>query len=561
MSGEAAPAFAASPGDDRTRLPPASGPRRWLEPVVARLRDPNPILLRELRATFRTARFIRFLYLLTGVVVVVVEGGGASLAIAEVAPAEIGSALFQVFFTLLLGTLCVVAAPYASTAFTSEHEAGTYEALVLTNMSAWRITWGKFLAAYASILLVVVAVAPVASIAFLFGGVSPIAVVLAFLWTAGILAVAVAFGLALSARLSSTRIAIVLSSFLWLHASATLFFSFSALGFAAQELWGVASDGPFWVASALAARIDDPTLWLTLAIAPAILIGAATWYLLASTVAGVRHPGEDRSTPLKVWALVCVPLTTGVMSIPMGIADTTGDTMRAGAIMNAIGLCFAVLVGASFANEPPLPPRTPPRSPIVRALWTLVGPGAAGTTRFAMAAAMVPTLGASLVTLLIHHARASAPLGDDDIGVLVSGLGSAVVASAYTAFAMAARLVTRSAIAARSLALLAFAMISMTLVVLGVASHDVSTARDLAAFFLGVSPFGPVMLGIERTSPPTGEPGLLTPALVTIVLHGLGALACWTLVEGLSLRALGAARRRREAAAPAPEPAAGASTP
>ena len=62
----------------------------WRERARAALRrpfdDPNPILLKELRATFRTALFIRFLYLLTGFVGLFVLTWGAFLASGEMPP-------------------------------------------------------------------------------------------------------------------------------------------------------------------------------------------------------------------------------------------------------------------------------------------------------------------------------------------------------------------------------------------------------------------------------------------------------------------------------------------
>ena len=61
---------------------PASGGRPPFRARIAEwLRkpfdDPNPILLKELRATFRTALFIRFLYLTAGLVALLVLTWGA----------------------------------------------------------------------------------------------------------------------------------------------------------------------------------------------------------------------------------------------------------------------------------------------------------------------------------------------------------------------------------------------------------------------------------------------------------------------------------------------------
>ncbi|MDH5492151.1 MAG: hypothetical protein OEY14_09370, partial [Myxococcales bacterium] len=54
------------------------------------LEDPNPILLKELRSIFRTKLFIRFLYLSTGMLALIVLAGGATIATGPVAPADVG---------------------------------------------------------------------------------------------------------------------------------------------------------------------------------------------------------------------------------------------------------------------------------------------------------------------------------------------------------------------------------------------------------------------------------------------------------------------------------------
>ena len=150
------------------------------ERIGAAFADPNPILVKELRATFRTALFVRFLYLCTGLVALLVLGVGAAIASGEVPPAEVGQVVFQLFMGAALLVLSLVAPGYASACVTSEREQQTWESLELSGMSPWRIVLGKFAAWYASIALVLVALSPVVGIAFLFGGVSPWQVLVGF---------------------------------------------------------------------------------------------------------------------------------------------------------------------------------------------------------------------------------------------------------------------------------------------------------------------------------------------------------------------------------------------
>ena len=184
------------PPDLRTRIKDAA---------LALVRDPNPILLKELRATLRTPLFVRFLYLCTGLVAIVVLMGSATFSGTNTAPAEVGRAIFHLFFGTLALVLVFAAPSQAASAFTLEKETKTWESLLLSGMSPTRIVLGKFFAVYGSILLVVIAVAPVIGVGFLFGGVSPLAVLVGFGWLLGALAVAVSFGIAVSVRMESTR--------------------------------------------------------------------------------------------------------------------------------------------------------------------------------------------------------------------------------------------------------------------------------------------------------------------------------------------------------------------
>ena len=53
---------------------------RLLAKLSLWLEDPNPILLKELRATFRTALFARFLYISVGLTSLFVLSAGAIMA-------------------------------------------------------------------------------------------------------------------------------------------------------------------------------------------------------------------------------------------------------------------------------------------------------------------------------------------------------------------------------------------------------------------------------------------------------------------------------------------------
>ena len=244
--------------------------------------DPNPILVKELRGTFRTALFVRFLYLSTGVIALLVLAIGALGVSDDVPPATVGRVLFQIFLGAGLFVITIVAPGYASAAITAEREQETWESLELSGMSAWRIVWGKLAACYASIALVLVALSPIVGIAFLFGGVSPGEVLVGFASLMVALVPAVAFGIAISARLRSTRIAVVLATVSFAPLVVMGLSLMIVLGEKAALEWGIGTDGPFFYTEAFVTRLGEIDTWLLLVGLPIYALGMPSWFLVAS---------------------------------------------------------------------------------------------------------------------------------------------------------------------------------------------------------------------------------------------------------------------------------------
>lgn len=519
-----APAAASTSSGSSTPKKPGRF-RRYLD-------DPNPILLKELRSVFRTPLFIRFLYLCTaGVAVLVMMVGG--VASSEMPPAEAGQVVFHLFFGVALAVLCLVAPAYSATSLTSEREQGTYESLILSGMDPAKIVQGKFLASFAMFTLVLVALSPVVGIAFLFGGVSPLEVVFAFIGLEMVLACAVAFGLVLSARLRSTRIAILLAAMLFVPASMFSVGVMSAFGQVAQRAWSLNMNGPFWFTEALANRFFELDTFLLVGVLPIFLTAMFVWLCLASAIAGVRPPAEDRSTPFKLWASVAMIgqaiIVGGIMYlIPASDASEAGAAFQIG--MGGTAFFIALL----FANEPPLAPRIwelrqQERGPIGK-IWGVVGPGAAPTLR---AAAAIIVLGAMLGTLATLTGTVWGSAGTfvaDDywLGVVLIGIGNAVVCLFALAFAMWLRVILRSGVAARTLTLVVFMALTILplLGVVIVATRGFS-GSDVPALML-ISPIAHMLVGVNFIDKMGRGAGQL---VVPLVFYGLGALAFWALVE------------------------------
>jgi ABC-type transport system involved in multi-copper enzyme maturation permease subunit len=432
--------------------------RGWVDSVSRRWRDPNPILLKELRTVFRSNLFVRFLYLSTALVAFVVLGLGALVASGGTPPASVGNFVFQAFFTVSLIVIGLAAPAYSAAALTSEKETGTYESLLLTGMAPSRIVWGKFLAAATSFALVLVAFAPVVGIAFLFGGISPWNVIVAYVGILFVLAVAVALGVALSAHLRSTRIAVLLALAVLVP---VLFFGsmlFGALGAVIQSNWGGRGIGLFWFAEMLPARVDEPKVLFSLVGVPLYVVSVTTWFLLAAAVNGVRPSTDDRSRPFKMWASVSM---LGWVAVVVGATALFGakDVGTAGVVFamcsGFVWLFYALL----FANEPLLPRRRVAQrieaAPALRrALSRAFGPGLLPTLRFAVLLLVSgPALLAGAVSAVRHigfpavdHARYDAAL---------AGLtaGHVAVALALASFALWLRSRFGTGLAARLIAL------------------------------------------------------------------------------------------------------------
>ena len=516
----------------------------WFERLV---RDPNPILVKELRATFRAKLFIRFLYLSTGLVGIVVLSVGAAVATGPLPPAEVGQIVFQMFFGTALFVIWLVGPAYASTVITAEHETRTYDSLILSGMEPSRIVHGKFLAAFGSMFLVLVAQAPVVGTAFLFGGVSPSFVVVGYAFLVLSLAVAIAFGVAISARLKSTRlailVAILMSMFVFVPAifSAGGFLTF--LGEEAKSHWGTAMSGPFWFMEALPSRFFELDTFGTLFVLPIYLFTMPVWFLLASAVAAVRPAAEDRSTPFKVWSIVSSVGLVAMIALMVPIFTDGQAAGGFGLVMNMLGGFVLVFYALLFMNEPPLPPRLAEqrerRAPM-RALFVVFGPGAAPTVRFATLLLVGTSVAMAMASIGSRHLFFGS-YGENwrwDLPVLVVAVAHAAIAVFLLTFGAWLRTTLRSGIAARVLAIAAFVAMCILpfLFALIIDPDSFDRIDDRVPLPVHLSPVQPSIVGVQLADREIGAVEGLQ-VLIPTVLYGVLAFFFWTLIE-LRVRAV-----------------------
>ncbi|MGE0788973.1 MAG: ABC transporter permease [Sandaracinaceae bacterium] len=499
--------------------------------------DPNPILVKELRAIFRTDLFVRFLYLSTGIVALIVLGIGAAVAAGNESPATVGQVVFHLFFGVTLFVITLIAPGAAAASITSEREQHTWESLVLSGMSAERIVAGKFVASYASTGLVVVAMSPIVGIAFLFGGISPVQVFVGLLSMLIALAPAIAFGVAISAHLSSTRLAIAAATIVYFPIAVIYTSTMSGFGSVAHRAWGLSFEGPFFYADAFATRAGEWDTWVLIGGGALYFFGMPVWFLLASAVAGVRPPAEDRSSALKVWAVAMSVTTVLTAAVICAVQPGLSDSASSGQfVIGATGilLAFYALV---FSNEPPLPPG-PYRLAMAKAssprrAFAALGPGAGTTLRFTTLAIVLTSLAVAGATIGARHLLF--PSGNHlrhDVAALVAAGGVAAVGVFAAALGSWFRLSLRHGLAARVLTtaiLFAFAILPFMLVLV-VDTYALDAMPRRIPGLLQPSIVYPFLLATHIVE--TGAVQDAWRVVIPIALYGLPALGLWLLIEG-----------------------------
>jgi ABC-2 type transport system permease protein len=145
----------------------------------------NPMVLKELRGRMRGARaFIVltiYLALMSGFVTLVYLLVSESLAYGGPSQGgEIGRVLFRSIVGVELFLVTFIAPAFAAGSISGERERQTYDLLRTTLLPARSLVGGKLFATLSYIFLLLLAAIPLQSIAFLFGGVAEIEVILSF---------------------------------------------------------------------------------------------------------------------------------------------------------------------------------------------------------------------------------------------------------------------------------------------------------------------------------------------------------------------------------------------
>ena len=145
----------------------------------------NPVMLKELRGRMRGVRAFAvmtvYLGLMSGFTLVLyLIYGAAARSSGSAAAGEIGRVLFLGVVGIELLLIIFIAPAFTSGAITGERERQTYDLLQTTLLTTPSFVIGKLESALGYILLLLLSGIPLESIAFLFGGVTELELVLAF---------------------------------------------------------------------------------------------------------------------------------------------------------------------------------------------------------------------------------------------------------------------------------------------------------------------------------------------------------------------------------------------
>lgn len=138
---------------------------------------PNPIIVKELRSRMRGGRAFATL---TGMLLLL---GGVSYALYQMVvinsrytsmplSPQVGQTLFAGLVFLELMLVCGITPAVTAGAISGEEEKQTYEMLLATPLRPASILWGKLVSAMSYIFLLLFAAVPMASLVFIFGGVT-----------------------------------------------------------------------------------------------------------------------------------------------------------------------------------------------------------------------------------------------------------------------------------------------------------------------------------------------------------------------------------------------------
>jgi hypothetical protein len=271
----------------------------------------NPFWVRELWIQGRSQRLPLALAALTVVAAILVCAIGAVASLRQ-EPARVGALLYQVFFGTAFAWVTWLGAGIAATSIAAERARAGWDVLIVSGVPTSSIARGSFLTSLTWVLLCVAMLSPIASLSFLFGGVSGSEIAGGFLALFVAACLSVGFGTAVGAAATTSNGALLISLPLCALAS-VIFYGLGFLSsYFASMLWPVVPEGmALWWPTALSRASVDASYWWLLVFTPLIAFLMCAWFFYELTLTLLGEPSTDRATRLRYWFISCGLLLCG----------------------------------------------------------------------------------------------------------------------------------------------------------------------------------------------------------------------------------------------------------
>ncbi|MEA2573439.1 MAG: type transport system permease protein [Chloroflexia bacterium] len=142
----------------------------------------NPVIVKELRGRMRGPRaaivMTIYLVVLTGVTLLFYWMVSATSGFTNPQSSQVGKVIFYVLVIFQMIMVALLTPAFTAGSITSEREQKTFDLLMTTLLPARSVIFGKLGSALSYVVLLIIAIAPLESLAFMFGGVSPEEIVL-----------------------------------------------------------------------------------------------------------------------------------------------------------------------------------------------------------------------------------------------------------------------------------------------------------------------------------------------------------------------------------------------
>ncbi len=332
--------------------------RAFLEGTIS-----NPIIIKELRATFRGQRFfVTFLGVL-GLFTLILLGTIAVSAQPSSISSQIGQSVFLVFLGFVFLVSVFVFPAFSCTAIVSEREKKTYEMLLVTGIRPWEVVLGKFLACMCYVVTFITALLPLVFVSFLFGGVGLTELSIGVMFTLGISSGIVMASLFVSSLVSSARMAVMVTYGPLLFAATVGLCPCLCCSGTMVPAMISGMSGPAGMATVLLTLfgvwlpgLSRLETFLYLCVVPFSVWGLlVSWFFLLTTNR-LRPAWSNRSTPLRIYYLVFLASGAVLGALVIAFAGSALTALSLGITLSWFWMILVVCLTLSltFPTESPI---------------------------------------------------------------------------------------------------------------------------------------------------------------------------------------------------------------